>query len=85
MKKIFLLLLLSITLFTSCKTGTLVIVPIPNIEMTVYPPQTNLERTSSYNFNIYTNRLRINNFYNSSILFINNTNNLFKNNFVYLK
>ncbi|WP_295155380.1 hypothetical protein [uncultured Brachyspira sp.] len=83
MKKI-VLLLLSAVLFISCKTGTLVVVPIPNIEITVYPPQTNLERTSSYNFNAYP-RLFNNNLGMNSCFYSSNTNNLVKDNFVYLK
>lgn len=85
MKKIVLLLLLFIA-FTSCKTGTLVVVPIPNIEITIYPPQTNLDKVSSYNF--YSNNLGMNNYFNNN-LFYNNifitNNNLFRKNFVYLK
>lgn len=89
MKRVILLFIISIFIFTSCKTGTLVIVPIPNIEIPIYPPQTNLS--------LNTNNMMFNNHYlglggfnrslfSNSTVFFNGTNsNLLKKNFVYLK
>lgn len=76
MKKIFLLLLLLLLLY-SCKTTTIVVVPIPNVEVPIYPPQTNL---SYYNDKIHYNRNISNVFYFNSTLFSD-----IKNEFVYFK
>ncbi|WP_048593368.1 hypothetical protein [Brachyspira suanatina] len=90
MKKIALLLLLSIAL-ASCRTGTMIIMPVQNVQMPAYPPQTHSGEKGRYNFNSYSNLnnsyLGMNNYLNNS-LFNNgifNTNNLFRKNFVYLK
>lgn len=77
MKKIALLLLLSI-IFASCQSTTMIIMPGQNIQMPAYPPQSHLNNSSKYN------SLGMNGYFNNSI-FINNTNNLFRKNFVYLK
>ncbi|OEJ14179.1 hypothetical protein BFL38_01920 [Brachyspira hampsonii] len=83
MKKIALLLLLLIAL-ASCKTGTMIIMPVQNVQMPAYPPQSHSGEKSKYkfssNYNL-NNSLGMNNY-----LFNNtNTNNLFRKNFVYLK
>ena len=88
MKRLILLFIISIFIFTSCKTGTLVIVPIPNIEITIYPPQTNLSLNTNMMFNNYYLGLGGFNrslFSNSTVFFNGTNNNLFKKNFVYLK
>ncbi|MEI0447388.1 hypothetical protein R4J03_10040 [Brachyspira intermedia] len=87
MKKIVLLLLTLIAL-ASCQTSTMIIMPVQNIQMPAYPPQSHLEvgeksklnSNSYYNFN---NSLGMNSsLFNNSIF---NTNNLLRKNFVYLK
>ena len=88
MKRLILLFIISIFIFTSCKTGTLVIVPIPNIEITIYPPQTNLSLNTNMMFNNYYLGLGGFNrslFSNSTVFFNGTNSNLFKKNFVYLK
>ncbi|WP_297206860.1 hypothetical protein [uncultured Brachyspira sp.] len=90
-RRIILLLIISIFIFTSCKTGTLVIVPIPNIEIPIYPPQTNLSLNTNIFNNYYLGLGGFSSFnrslFNNSTVFFNGTtnNNLFKKNFVYLK
>ncbi|WP_300753493.1 hypothetical protein [uncultured Brachyspira sp.] len=87
MKNTALLIIIITFILISCKTGTLVVVPIPNIEMTIHPPQTNLK--GSYNFNNhYSNSFYS---YNEKIEMVNafdrNLEHLLivTNNFVYLK
>ncbi|MBW5390837.1 hypothetical protein [Brachyspira hampsonii] len=83
MKKIALLLLILIAL-ASCKTGTMIIMPVQNVQMPAYPPQSYLGEKSKYKF---SSNYNLNNSLGmNSYLFNNtNTNNLFRKNFVYLK
>ena len=83
MKKIALLLLLLIT-FASCKTSTMIIMPVQNIQMPAYPPQSYLGEKSKFNsYSNFNNSLGMNSsLFNNSIF---NTNNLLRKNFVYLK
>ncbi|KLI32192.1 hypothetical protein SZ50_08960 [Brachyspira hyodysenteriae] len=89
MKKIALLLLILIAL-ASCQTSTMIIMPVQNVQMPAYPPQSYLGEKSKYNFNGYSNlnnTLGMNNYLNNSLFSssIFNTNNLLRKNFVYLK
>ncbi|MEI0476596.1 hypothetical protein [Brachyspira pulli] len=86
MKKIALLLLLLIT-FASCKTSTMIIMPVQNIQMPAYPPQSYLGEKSKFNSYSNFNSLGMNNYFNNNLFhsYIFNTNNLFRKNFVYLK
>ncbi len=88
MKKIVLLLLTLIAL-ASCKTSTMIIMPVQNIQMPAYPPQSHLEvgEKSKYKFNSHYNLLNNSLGMNSNLFHsgIFNTNNLFRKNFVYLK
>ena len=85
MKKIALLLLILIAL-ASCQTSTMIIMPVQNVQMPDYPPQSYLREKSSINSNSYynfNNSLGMNSsLFNNSIF---NTNNLLRKNFVYLK
>ena len=86
MKKIALLLLILIAL-ASCQTSTMIIMPVQNVQMPAYPPQSYLgDKKSTINSNSYynlNNSLGMNSsLFNNSIF---NTNNLLRKNFVYLK
>ena len=65
MKKIALLLLLLIT-FASCKTSTMIIMPVQNIQMPAYPPQSYLGEKSKFNSYSNFNSLGMNNYFNNN-------------------
>ena len=54
MKKIALLLLILIAL-ASCQTSTMIIMPVQNVQMPAYPPQSHLGEKSKLNSNSYYN------------------------------
>ena len=66
MNKLFILLYIIFILFlVSCRTTTIVVVPVPNVEIPIYPPQISSNKmsynTNYYNYFAYSHLIEMNN------------------------